>query len=59
WLKNFNSRLAIDYAMTDKLKYGNKAIQASVVRKTWKKVLKNERSLARYWHKVEGVLVGV
>ncbi|KAJ7208788.1 hypothetical protein C8J57DRAFT_1540533 [Mycena rebaudengoi] len=27
--------------MTDKLKYGNKAIQASVVRKTWKKKIAN------------------
>jgi ribonuclease HI len=59
WLKTINNRLAIDCAMTDKLKYGKKALKASLVKGTWRKTLKDERTLAKDWHKAGGVLVGV
>jgi len=59
WLKVINNRLAIDCAMTDKLKYGKKALKLSLVKGTWKKTLKDEHTLARDWPKSVGVLVGV
>ncbi|KAJ7671504.1 RnaseH-domain-containing protein [Mycena polygramma] len=59
WLKTMNNRLAIDCAMTDTLKYGKKALKMPMVKKTWKKVLKDEHSLVKDWPKTVGVLVGV
>ncbi|KAJ7036854.1 RnaseH-domain-containing protein [Mycena alexandri] len=59
WLRKINTRLAIDCAMTDQLKYGKRALRMSVVKKTWRKTLKGERTLARDWPRTVGVLVGV
>jgi hypothetical protein len=50
----------MDCAMTDKFKYEKKALKISLVKRTWKKTLKDERTLARDWPiKTVGVLVGV
>jgi hypothetical protein len=49
----------MDCAMTDKFKYGKKALKISLVKRTWKKTLKDERTLAKDWHRIIGVLVGV
>ncbi|KAJ7034884.1 hypothetical protein C8F04DRAFT_955875, partial [Mycena alexandri] len=59
WLRIINSRLAIDCAMTNKFKYEKKSLKISLVKKTWKNTLKDERTLARDWPKTVGVLVGV
>jgi ribonuclease HI len=59
WLKTVNNRLAIDCAMTNTKKYGRKALKSSLVKKTWKKTLRNERTLAKDWPSTVGVLVGV
>jgi ribonuclease HI len=59
WLKIINNRLALDCAMTDKFKYAKKALKISLVKRTWKKTLKDERTLAKDWPKTVGVLVGV
>jgi ribonuclease HI len=59
WLKTVNNRLAIDCAMTNTKKYGRKALKSSLVKKTWKKTLRNERALAKDWPSTVGVLVGV
>jgi hypothetical protein len=59
WLKIINNRLALDCAMTDKFKYERKALQMSLVKATWKKKLKGERTLAKDWPRTVGVLVGV
>ncbi|KAK7029101.1 hypothetical protein R3P38DRAFT_2524708 [Favolaschia claudopus] len=59
WLKTVNNRLAIDCAMTDRLKYGKKSLKESLVKSTWRKTLKGERTLARDWPRTVGVLVGV
>ncbi|KAJ7655668.1 ribonuclease H-like protein [Mycena polygramma] len=59
WLKTMNNRLAIDCAMTDTFEYGKKALRLPTVKKTWKKVLKDEHTLAKDWPKTVGVLVGV
>jgi hypothetical protein len=45
--------------MTDVTKYDRKAIKIPLVKKTWKKVLKNERTLSRNWPRDTEVLVGV
>jgi hypothetical protein len=54
-----NSRLGIDCAMTDKIKYSKKALKVSLVKGTWKKTLKDEHTLDKDWHRSVGVLVGV
>jgi hypothetical protein len=59
WLKQINNRLALDCAMTDERKYDKKAIKVSLVKRTWRKVLKDERHLSRHWPREVGVLVGV
>jgi ribonuclease HI len=59
WLKTVNNRLAIDCAMTNTKKYGRKALKSSLVKKTWKRTLRNERVLAKDWLSTVGVLVGV
>ncbi|KAJ6458943.1 hypothetical protein C8R47DRAFT_994902, partial [Mycena vitilis] len=47
-----------DCAMTEKLKYEKKAIKMSLVKGTWKKVLKDEHALSKDWPREVGVLVG-
>ncbi|KAJ7101781.1 hypothetical protein C8R44DRAFT_641334 [Mycena epipterygia] len=59
WLKTINNRLAVDCAMTNDLKYGKKALKESLVKMTWKKTLKDERTLGRNWPRTVGVLVGI
>jgi hypothetical protein len=57
WLKMINNRLDIDCAMTNVFKYEKKALRVSLVKATWTKTLKGERTLAKYWPKRVGVLV--
>ncbi|KAJ7631944.1 hypothetical protein DFH06DRAFT_1438544, partial [Mycena polygramma] len=59
WLKTINNRLAIDCLMTDRITYAKKALTISLVRSTWEKTLRDERTLAKDWPKRVGVLVGV
>ncbi|KAJ7360951.1 hypothetical protein DFH08DRAFT_641681, partial [Mycena albidolilacea] len=54
WLKTISNRLAVDYAMTDGLKYGRKALKMPLVKNTWKKTLKDEQTLAKDWPKKVG-----
>ncbi|KAJ7035776.1 hypothetical protein C8F04DRAFT_954637 [Mycena alexandri] len=55
WRKATSSRL-----LTDKnVKYGNRAIDGSLVKSTWCKVLKDEYALPKYWYRETGVLVGI
>jgi ribonuclease HI len=59
WCKSINSRLEIDCALTNALKYGKKAIPKALVLETWHRVLKNEESLPKDWTWETGVLVGI
>ncbi|KAJ7432750.1 hypothetical protein B0H11DRAFT_1759784, partial [Mycena galericulata] len=65
WIKTINNRLKMDCAMTDEFKWGKKALKVSLVKGTWKKTLKGERTLPNVWPKTgvnetgDGVLVGV
>ncbi|KAF8180507.1 ribonuclease H-like domain-containing protein [Mycena galopus ATCC 62051] len=49
WLRAINGRLAIDCAMTDKYKWGRKAVTISLVKSTWKRTLKDEHTLPQDW----------
>ena len=58
WKKAINSRLHLDCVLTNEARYGKKAMDKSLVRGTWKKVLKDEDRLPRTWFRETGVLGG-
>jgi ribonuclease HI len=47
WIHQINNRLMIDCAMTNRNKYGKRAIKTAVVKQTWKNVLKDEAILLK------------
>jgi len=59
WLHAINKRLKFDCLMTDKRKYGKKALRPTLVDKTWWQVLKNKEDLPEDWIREYGVLVGI
>lgn len=59
WTKQINIRLALDREMTDKTRYGKKAVPKSLVLKTWSKVIQDEDTLPEDWIGEPQVLVGV
>lgn len=59
WCKAINNRLVLDCILTNKTRYGKKAIDKSVVEDTWQRVLRDEDTLPRDWTRETGVLVGV
>jgi hypothetical protein len=58
WIHVINRRLALDQAMTN-TRYGKKALDKSLVLRTWSGVLKDEASLPEDWIRQPGVLVGI
>ena len=59
WLAAINLRLKFDCLMTDRTRYGRKAIDSELVRKTWDGVLHDEQGLPENWVSQSGVLVGM
>ena len=59
WLQNINRRLQLEMLQTDKLQYGRKALNSTLVEKTWWGVLRNQELLSDDWLKGTGVLVGI
>jgi len=60
WIRNLNRRLQLERLMTDKLRYGQKALKARLVEKTWWGVLRDQESLPDNWlRKGTEVLVGI
>ena len=59
WLAVINMRLKFDCLMSDKRRYGCKAIDPEIVRKTWDRVLQDEQGLPDNWVYESGVLVGM
>ena len=59
WLRTINRRLQLEMLMTDKVRYGNKALKPTLVEKTWWGVLRNQDLLPDDWLKGTGVLVGI
>ncbi|KAK0468584.1 hypothetical protein IW261DRAFT_1346022, partial [Armillaria novae-zelandiae] len=58
WLSALNRRLRTDCLLTDRKKYNKKAIQTSVVLRTWQGAHEDEEFLPEDWTKLAGVLVG-
>ncbi|KAF9037437.1 hypothetical protein BJ165DRAFT_1353537 [Panaeolus papilionaceus] len=58
WHSIINSRLKIDCLLTNRKKYGNKALSRGLVKDTWAGTLENEENLVEDWTK-PGVLVGI
>ncbi|KAJ6507644.1 hypothetical protein DFH09DRAFT_942844 [Mycena vulgaris] len=59
WLKSINSALGRDRILTDKLKFGDLALNKDLVLRTWSGLLMNEDSLPDDWTYTVGVLVGI
>ena len=60
WIKNLNRRLQLERLMTDKLRYGQKALKPKLVEKTWWGVLRDQEFLQDDWLRMgTGALVGI
>jgi exonuclease III len=59
WTYIINTRLKLDKILTNKYRYGNKAISKKKVLETWSGVLYDEDGLSEDWTKQPGVLVGI
>ena len=59
WLNMINRRLQLDCLLTNKHKYGKKALRPSLVEKTWWGVLRNQGNLPENWLSTTGVIVGI
>ena len=59
WLRAINERLKLDCQMTNRAKYGRKALRQELVEKTWERVLDNQLDLPENWSRNTGVLVGI
>ena len=59
WVSAINTRLKLDVLATNKRKYGIKAIQPDLVKRTWTGVVKGETSTTEDWTNNPGVLVSI
>ncbi|KIY52034.1 hypothetical protein FISHEDRAFT_35985 [Fistulina hepatica ATCC 64428] len=59
WLTGINNRLALDRVMTNRLKYGRKALDPKKILKTWGGTLKKEKNLPDDWIVGPEVLVDI
>jgi len=59
WVNAINKRLTIDRHMTNNIRFGKKAINEKLVKRTWTGCLNNEEYLPDNWHRKWGVLVGI
>ncbi|KAJ6609644.1 hypothetical protein B0H10DRAFT_1813420 [Mycena sp. CBHHK59/15] len=59
WLKSVNSALGRDRILTNKMKFGNLALNKDLVLRTWSGLLMNEDTLLGNWTYTVGVLVGI
>jgi hypothetical protein len=59
WLTVINQRLTLDRFLTDRTRYGKKALRTQTVLNTWSDVLMDKKSLPRNWIGQSGVLVGM
>jgi hypothetical protein len=59
WIHAINTRLRHDCLMTDRLRYGSKALRTHSVHGTWRGTLRDESHLPVNWHRLSEVLVGI
>jgi uncharacterized membrane-anchored protein YjiN (DUF445 family) len=57
WVATINSRLSLDKLMTNRKKYGKKALKERAVIQTWTGTLYDEKNLLDNWIQQSGVLV--
>jgi ribonuclease HI/exonuclease III len=58
WVATMDRRLTLERLMTNKTRYGKKALKQKVVLQTWEGVLHDRESLPENWIQSTGVLVG-
>ncbi|KAJ7860650.1 hypothetical protein B0H13DRAFT_2237362 [Mycena leptocephala] len=59
WVACINKRLKIDRLLTDRSRYGSRAMDTKTVLKTWDGVLMDNQNLPDNWIWQSGVLVGI
>lgn len=59
WLYVINERLKLDCLMTDRMRYGRKALRSSQVKLTWEPTLDGRVAEDTNWYRNTGVLVGI
>jgi hypothetical protein len=59
WHAMINQRLTLNKLMTDKKRYGKRALKPGIVLSTWSNTLLNEENLPRNWIWQSGVLVSI
>ena len=59
WGSAINKRFRLECLMTNRAKYGKKALKQKLVEKTWWGILQNQDSLGDDWVRDTGVLVGI
>lgn len=59
WVYQLNCRLSLDRSITDKYRFGSKALRPDLVLRTWRGVILNEENLPENWIWQSGVLVGI
>ncbi|KAJ7620842.1 hypothetical protein DFH06DRAFT_1359475 [Mycena polygramma] len=59
WVTCMNNRLKIDRLLTDKSRYGDRALNFTTVLNTWDGVLMDNKNLPDNWIWQSGVLVGI
>jgi hypothetical protein len=59
WLRVINNKLTMERLLTDRRRYGKKALSVQAVTQTWDEVLLDRMNLPNNWTKQAGVLVGI
>ncbi|KAJ7852655.1 hypothetical protein B0H14DRAFT_2354714, partial [Mycena olivaceomarginata] len=59
WVTLINSRLRFDQLLTDTSRYGNRALNAKMILRTWDGVLMDNLNLPENWIWQSGVLMGI
>ena len=59
WRNTINKRLTIDCNPMNSSKFGKRALDSKLVRRTWRGCLNNKEGLPNNWHRRKGVLVGI
>ena len=59
WRNAINKRLTTDRYLTDENRFGKRALDENLVKRTWSGCLDNEEGLPDDWFRKRGVLVGI
>ena len=59
WKHTINKQLTTDRALTNKQRFGKRAINENLVKVTWRNCIANEDGLPSDWSRLKGALVGI